>query len=77
MSISKPFGARVRSKKMPRVALLLRIEQRLKDQLTDLAKHEHRSLNQQIEFLLEEALSEVVKKRQNDQQGGEGSHGKS
>jgi len=69
----------VRSKKMPgrRVALLLRIQQGLKDQLTDLAKHEHRSLNQQIEFLLEEALSEAAKKPQNDKQGGKGSHGKS
>ena len=54
----------MRSQKMPgrRVALLLRIPQGLKDQLTDLAKHEHRSLNQQIEFLLEEALSEAAKK---------------
>ena len=69
----------MRSKKMPgrRVALLLRIQQGLKDQLTDLAKHEHRSLNQQIEFLLEEALSEAGKKPQNDQQEGRGSLGKS
>jgi hypothetical protein len=69
----------VRSKKIPgrRVALLLRIQQGLKDQLTDLAKHEHRSLNQQIEFLLEEALSGAGKNRQNDQQEGKGSHGKS
>ena len=57
-----------------KVALLLRIQQGLKDQLTDLAKHEHRSLNQQIEFLLEEALSEKVKP-QNDRQGGDGSQG--
>ena len=69
----------MRSKKMPgrRVALLLRIQQELKDQLTDLARHEHRSLNQQIEFLLEEALSSAVRKPQNDQYGGKGSHGKS
>jgi hypothetical protein len=69
----------VRSKKIPgrRVALLLRIQQGLKDQLTDLAKHEHRSLNQQIEFLLEEALSEAGKKPQNDEQEGKGNHGKS
>jgi hypothetical protein len=40
-----------------RVALLLRIRQSLKDRLVDLAKHEHRSLNQQIEFLLEHSLS--------------------
>ena len=31
--------------------------QGLKDRLVDLAKREHRSLNQQIEFLLEKALS--------------------
>jgi hypothetical protein len=69
----------MRSKKMPgrRVALLLRIQQRLKDQLTDLAKLEHRSLNQQIEFLLEEALFEAGGKPQNGQQEGRGSHGKS
>jgi hypothetical protein len=69
----------VRSETMPerKVALLLRIQQGLKDQLTDLAKHEHRSLNQQIEFLLEEALSEAAKKPQNDQQGSKGGHGKS
>lgn len=60
-----------------RVALLLRIQQGLKDQLNDLARQEHRSLNQQIEFLLEEALSEAAKNGQNDQQEGKGSHGKS
>lgn len=62
----------MRSKKMPgrKVALLLRIQQELKDQLTDLAKHEHRSLNQQIEFLLEEALSKAALKPQKDQQSG-------
>ena len=53
-----------------KVALLLRIQQGLKDRLADLAKNEHRSLNQQIEFLLEQALSGEVKKPQNDQQGG-------
>ena len=67
----------MRSKKIPgrRVALLLRIQQGLKDQLTDLAKHERRSLNQQIEFLLEEAISDARKKPQNDKQEGKGSHG--
>ena len=69
----------MRSKKMPgrRVALLLRIQQGLKDQLSDLAKREHRSLNQQIEFLLEQALSAEVKKPQNDQQGAKSATGKS
>ena len=46
-----------------KVALLPRIQQALKDRLTDLAKHEHRSLNQQIEFLLEEGLSGAAKKQ--------------
>ena len=50
-----------------KVALLLRIQQALKDRLTDLAKREHRSLNQQIEFLLETALSDATKKSRNDQ----------
>ena len=69
----------MRSEKMPerRVALLLRIQQALKVRLTDLAKHEHRSLNQQIEFLLEQALSDAAKKPQNDQPGGKSSRGKS
>jgi hypothetical protein len=50
----------------------VRIQQGLKDQPTDLAKHEHRSLNQQIEFLLEEPLSEAGRKPQNDQHEGKG-----
>jgi hypothetical protein len=45
-----------------RVALLLRIRSRLKDRLSDLAKREHRSLNQQIEFILEHFLSDVVER---------------
>jgi hypothetical protein len=59
-----------------KVALLLRIQQALKDQLTDLAKHEHRSLNQQIEFLLERALSDADKRPPNDPPAGKGSRGK-
>jgi hypothetical protein len=72
-------GAKVRSKKMPesKVALLLRLQQGLKDRLADLAKREHRSLNQQIEFLLEQALSGEVKKPQNDQQRDRNVTGKS
>jgi hypothetical protein len=63
---------KVRLKKMPerKIALLLRLHQGLKDRLVELAKREHRSLNQQIEFLLEQALSGELKKSQNDQQGG-------
>jgi hypothetical protein len=74
-----PTGTKVRSTKMPerKVALLLRIQQSLKDRLADLAKHEHRSLNQQIEFLLEQALSDAVEKPNNDQQTDKGSRRKS
>jgi hypothetical protein len=54
-----------------RVALLLRIRQVLKDRLADLAKSEHRSLNQQIEFILEHFLSDKA----NEQQSGKGGHG--
>ena len=59
-----------------KVALLLRIEQGLKDRLADLAKREHRSLNQQIEFLLEQGFSHEGKKAQSDQQGEKSRHGK-
>jgi hypothetical protein len=41
-----------------RVALLLRIRSSLKTRLTELAKREHRSLNQEIEFLLERSLED-------------------
>ena len=50
-----------------RVALLLRIRRELKEQLADFAKHEHRSLNQQIEFILEQFLSDIAKKPLNEQ----------
>ena len=40
-----------------RVAVLVRIRPTLKARLVDLAKSEHRSLNQQIEFLLERSIS--------------------
>jgi hypothetical protein len=39
----------------------VRIRSGLKDRLVDLAKREHRSLNQQIEFLLEYSLSNATK----------------
>ena len=50
-----------------KVALLLRIQQGLKDRLAELAKREHRSLNQQIEFLLDQVPSHADKKPQKDQ----------
>jgi len=41
----------------PRVPLLIRIRAGLKASLEELAKQEHRSTNQQIEFLLERAVA--------------------
>jgi hypothetical protein len=58
-----------------RVALLLRIRQALKERLADLAKREHRSLNQQIEFMLEHSLSDSVNKQPNDEQSNKGGRG--
>ena len=40
-----------------RVAILVRIRPALKASLVNLAKSEHRSLNQQIEFLLERSIA--------------------
>jgi hypothetical protein len=45
----------------PRVRLPLRVPASLKAKLTELAEREHRSLNKQIEFLLERAVQEVAK----------------
>jgi hypothetical protein len=45
-----------------KVALLLRLRAELKEQLVEVAKSEHRSLNQQIEFILEHFL-ETAKTR--------------
>jgi hypothetical protein len=47
-------------------AFLLRIPQGLKDRLADLAKHEHRSLNKQIEFILESFVSDVSEPQPNE-----------
>lgn len=58
-----------------RVALLLRMRQMLKDRLADLAKREHRSLNQQIEFILEHFLSDKANEQLNEPQRGKGGHG--
>ena len=72
-------GAKVPSKQRTerKVALLLRIQPRLKDGLTELAKREHRSLNRQIEFLLDQALSDAVKEKHGDQLERTGTNGKS
>lgn len=47
--------------KESKVAVLVRIRSGLKDGLAILAKREHRSLNQQIEFLLERSLAAASK----------------
>jgi len=45
----------------PRVRLPLRIPASLKAKLSELAEREHRSLNKQIEFLLEQATQGLAK----------------
>ena len=40
----------------PKVAVLVRMRAVLKARIADLAKREHRSVNQQIEFLLERSI---------------------
>jgi hypothetical protein len=44
-----------------RVPVLIRIQPSLKAKLIELAKREHRSLNQEIEFLLEGSLASEEK----------------
>jgi hypothetical protein len=55
-------------------ALLLRIRKGLKDRLADLAKREHRSLNKQIEFILETFLSNASDSQPNERRR-KGEHG--
>jgi hypothetical protein len=45
-----------------RVPLLIRIPAALKAKLTEIANEEHRSLNQQIEYLLERSIREISSK---------------
>jgi hypothetical protein len=45
--------------KEERAAFLIRIRTGLKARIEELAKREHRSTNQQIEFLLERALTQM------------------
>jgi len=51
-----------------KVGLLLRIPEGLKKRLADLAKRERRSVNQQIEFLLEQSLTTAMKNSAIEQQ---------
>ena len=59
-----------------RVGLLLRIPEGLKDRLVDLAKREHRSVNQQIEFLLEQSLTNAKNSTIEHQTGKSGEKSK-
>jgi len=54
-----------------RVAVLVRIRPTLKARLVDLAKSEHRSLNQQIEFLLERSISSEIRNLPKEDAHGE------
>jgi hypothetical protein len=60
-----------------KVALLLRLSQELKQKLTECARREHRSVNQQIEFILENFFAQTsVKGSKPDsaEGGGEEKH---
>jgi hypothetical protein len=46
-----------------RVRVLLRIPASLKAKLTELAEREHRSLNKQIEFMLEESIQQAIQEK--------------
>ena len=59
-----------------RVAILLRLRPKLKEQLVDLAKREHRSINQQVEFILEDFLSHSVGPALNEHSSETRSRGK-
>ncbi len=45
----------------PRARLLIRIPARLKEKLAELAERERRSLNRQIEFLLDRSIRNELK----------------
>jgi len=51
--------------KEPTVRLLLRIPASLKTKLAELAEREHRSLNRQIEFMLDRFIREKTAKEAN------------
>jgi len=60
----------------PRVRLPLRIPASLKAKLSELAEREHRSLNKQIEFLLEHATQEGAKEEARPSSRQRVDHGK-
>ena len=55
------MGAMPRPTAETQARLLIRIPESLKAKLIELAGREHRSLNKQIEFILERALQEALK----------------
>jgi hypothetical protein len=54
-------GAMLRPTAEPQARLLIRIPKSLKAKLIELAAREHRSLNKQIEFILERSLRDEMK----------------
>jgi hypothetical protein len=50
----------------PQARLLIRIPKSLKAKLAELAEREHRSLNKQIEFILERSLRDEMKSETRD-----------
>ena len=60
----------------PTVRLLLRIPASLKTKLTQLAEREHRSLNRQIEFLLDRSIREKGNNEAADSSDPKGEHRK-
>jgi hypothetical protein len=59
-----------------RVRVLLRIPARLKATLTELAEREHRSLNKQIEFLLDRCIREEADSKAGESDRARDSRGK-
>ena len=55
-----------------KIALLLRLSQELKQKLAECAKREHRSVNQQVEFILENFFAQTSGKnsKPNSGEGG-------
>ena len=59
-----------------RVRLPLRIPASLRAKLAELAEREHRSLNKQIEYLLERAIQEETARDSDDEAHRKGEHKK-
>jgi hypothetical protein len=59
-----------------RVRVLLRIPAKLKATLTELAEREHRSLNKQIEFLLDRCVREEKTRGTEESEGERSARGK-